>query len=195
MFGTCKCSFCVYVVLCLGRGLPTSWSPVQGILSSVKWSWNWKSETRAQVGCRASGNKYKDSFFIVQFGRIVVINAVVTARCVVTFGAPASAVHLSVLGAQNYVLWRLLAANPWRASVVSKWISAQHTPIACQSPRVRPLLPHRWLHPASTACPALHSRRHVKLPREYSTSQEMFESVISNFLLSTIIGPRHSASG
>jgi hypothetical protein len=38
----CMCLFCVCVVLCLGRGLATSWSPVQGVLPSVKWSWNWK---------------------------------------------------------------------------------------------------------------------------------------------------------
>jgi hypothetical protein len=31
---------CFYVLLCLGRGLATSWSPVQGVLSSVSWSWN-----------------------------------------------------------------------------------------------------------------------------------------------------------
>jgi hypothetical protein len=36
------CLFCVYVVLCLGRGLMASWSLVQGVLPSVKWSWNWK---------------------------------------------------------------------------------------------------------------------------------------------------------
>jgi hypothetical protein len=28
--------FCVCIVLCLGRGLATSWSPVQGVLSPVK---------------------------------------------------------------------------------------------------------------------------------------------------------------
>jgi hypothetical protein len=32
----CVCAFfCVCVVLCLGRGLATSWSPVQGVLQSV----------------------------------------------------------------------------------------------------------------------------------------------------------------
>jgi hypothetical protein len=29
MFGVCMCLFCVCVVLCLGRGFATSWSPVQ----------------------------------------------------------------------------------------------------------------------------------------------------------------------
>jgi hypothetical protein len=32
----CMCLFCVCVVLCLGRGLATSWSLVQGVLPSVK---------------------------------------------------------------------------------------------------------------------------------------------------------------
>jgi hypothetical protein len=47
----CVCVYSVCVVLCVGRGLATSWSP------SVKWSWNWKTEARAQRGCRASGKK------------------------------------------------------------------------------------------------------------------------------------------
>jgi hypothetical protein len=39
----CFCAFfCVCVVLCLGRGLATGWSPVQGVLPSVKWSRNWE---------------------------------------------------------------------------------------------------------------------------------------------------------
>jgi hypothetical protein len=57
------CLFCVCVVLCLGRGLATSWSLVQGVLPSVKWSWNWKkSEARAQGGCRASEKKIDDEY-------------------------------------------------------------------------------------------------------------------------------------
>jgi hypothetical protein len=32
----CMCLFCVCTVLCLGRGLATSWSLVQGFLRSVK---------------------------------------------------------------------------------------------------------------------------------------------------------------
>jgi hypothetical protein len=51
MFGMCMYLFCVCVVLCLGRGLTTSWSLVQGVLPSVKLSWNWKSEAGAQGGC------------------------------------------------------------------------------------------------------------------------------------------------
>jgi hypothetical protein len=35
MFGVCVCLFCVYVVLCLGSGLATGLSLVQGVLPSV----------------------------------------------------------------------------------------------------------------------------------------------------------------
>jgi hypothetical protein len=43
IFGMYMCLFCVCVVLCLGSALP-----------SVKLSWNWKAEARAQGGCRTS---------------------------------------------------------------------------------------------------------------------------------------------
>jgi hypothetical protein len=36
MFCVCMCSFCVCVILCLGRSLATGWSLVQGALPSVK---------------------------------------------------------------------------------------------------------------------------------------------------------------
>jgi hypothetical protein len=36
MFGVCVRLFCVCVVLCLGRGLATNCSLVQGVLPSVK---------------------------------------------------------------------------------------------------------------------------------------------------------------
>jgi hypothetical protein len=36
MFGVCMRLFCICVVLCLGSGLATGWSPVQGVLPSVK---------------------------------------------------------------------------------------------------------------------------------------------------------------
>jgi hypothetical protein len=55
------CLFCVYIVLCLSRGLATSWWPVQGVLPSVKWSWNWKSEARAPGACRASEKRMAKS--------------------------------------------------------------------------------------------------------------------------------------
>jgi hypothetical protein len=44
--------FCVCVVLCLGRGLATSWSPVQGVLPSVKWSRNWEISPILQSGSK-----------------------------------------------------------------------------------------------------------------------------------------------
>jgi hypothetical protein len=66
MFGVCMCLFCVCVVLCLGRGLATSWSLVQGVLPSVKWSWSWKAEARAQGSCRASEKETTfDPFWII----------------------------------------------------------------------------------------------------------------------------------
>jgi hypothetical protein len=48
------CSFCVCAVLCLGRGLATSWSPVQGVLTIVNRSGNWKA-AGAHTGCRVIG--------------------------------------------------------------------------------------------------------------------------------------------
>jgi hypothetical protein len=53
----CLVCACVYVVLCLCRGFATSWSLVQGVLPSVKWSWNWKSEARTQGSCWTSKKK------------------------------------------------------------------------------------------------------------------------------------------
>jgi hypothetical protein len=37
------CLFCVCVVLCVGSGLATGWSPVQGVLPTVYRLRNWKS--------------------------------------------------------------------------------------------------------------------------------------------------------
>jgi hypothetical protein len=45
------CLFCVCAVLCLGRGLATSWSLVQGVLPIVNGSGDWKA-ARAHKGCR-----------------------------------------------------------------------------------------------------------------------------------------------
>jgi hypothetical protein len=36
--------FCVCVILCVGSGLATGWSPVQGILPTVYRLRNWKSD-------------------------------------------------------------------------------------------------------------------------------------------------------
>jgi hypothetical protein len=55
MFGVWMCLFCVCVVLCLGRGIETSWSLVQGVLPSLKWSWT--EETWAHGSCRSSEKK------------------------------------------------------------------------------------------------------------------------------------------
>jgi hypothetical protein len=55
----CVCAFfCVYVVLCLVRGLATNWSPVQGVLPSVKWSRNWETSPMIQSGNKRSKGKY-----------------------------------------------------------------------------------------------------------------------------------------
>jgi hypothetical protein len=51
MFGVCMCLLNVCAVLCVGRDLATSWSLVQGVLSIVNRTGNWK-EGRAHKGCR-----------------------------------------------------------------------------------------------------------------------------------------------
>jgi hypothetical protein len=58
MFGVCMRLFCVCVVLCLGRGFSTSWSPVQGVLSSVKWSRNSEISPMLQSGSKKVEKKY-----------------------------------------------------------------------------------------------------------------------------------------
>jgi hypothetical protein len=52
----CVCVYSVYVVLCLGRGLAMSWSPVQGVLPSVKWSRNWEISLMLQSGRKRRKN-------------------------------------------------------------------------------------------------------------------------------------------
>jgi hypothetical protein len=42
--------FCVCVILCSGSGLATSWSLDQGVLPSVKRSWNWEISPVLQSG-------------------------------------------------------------------------------------------------------------------------------------------------
>jgi hypothetical protein len=49
----CVRLFCVCVVLCVGSGLETGWSPVQGVLPLCKRSRNWKSGEGSTKGCRA----------------------------------------------------------------------------------------------------------------------------------------------
>jgi hypothetical protein len=55
----CVCAFfCVCVVLCLGRGLATSRSPVQGVLPSVKDQETEKSALCSKVEARGSKKNY-----------------------------------------------------------------------------------------------------------------------------------------
>jgi hypothetical protein len=61
MFCVCTCLFCVCVVLCLGRALATSWSLVQGVLPSVKWSRNWKKQRPGPKGAVEPVKKYNNS--------------------------------------------------------------------------------------------------------------------------------------
>jgi hypothetical protein len=56
----CVCVYSVFVLSCLGRGLATSWSPVQGILPSVKCLRNWEISPLPQSG---SKRKEKNSVF------------------------------------------------------------------------------------------------------------------------------------
>jgi hypothetical protein len=51
----CMCVYCVCAFLCLGRGLETSWSLVQGVLPIVNRSGN-RKEARAHKSCRAIKN-------------------------------------------------------------------------------------------------------------------------------------------
>jgi hypothetical protein len=53
MLSVYMCLFCVCVVLCLGRGLATSWSLFQGDLPTVNISGDWKA-VKAHKGCRAN---------------------------------------------------------------------------------------------------------------------------------------------
>jgi hypothetical protein len=58
----CVCAFfCICVVLCLVRGLATSWSPVQGVLPSVNYQETEKSDLCSKMGASpqvgASGSK------------------------------------------------------------------------------------------------------------------------------------------
>jgi hypothetical protein len=57
------CVVCVFLCLCTGRGLATSWWPVQGVLptvidlvTEVKRKVSWR-RPRPELGCRAKGKK------------------------------------------------------------------------------------------------------------------------------------------
>jgi hypothetical protein len=85
MFGVYMFLFYFCAVLCLGRGLATSWSLVQGVLPIVNRSGNWKAAL-AHKGSRASQEEvfripfsvkiiapnlyYKYSSFKVNFFRV-----------------------------------------------------------------------------------------------------------------------------
>jgi hypothetical protein len=49
----CVRLFCVYVVLCVGSGLATGWSPVQGVLLSTYRIKKLKKSDQVPKGCRA----------------------------------------------------------------------------------------------------------------------------------------------
>jgi hypothetical protein len=70
----CVCAFfCVCVVLCSGRGLATSWSPVQGVLQSVNDEETEKSAlcskvgTSSQMGAKRKGEK-KGAAWLITMG-------------------------------------------------------------------------------------------------------------------------------
>jgi hypothetical protein len=76
----CVCAFfCVYVVLCLGRGLATGWSLVQGVLPSVndqeteKLALCSKSRSKLPNGSKEEGKKPNDR-------RICIINGTIIGR-------------------------------------------------------------------------------------------------------------------
>jgi hypothetical protein len=48
----CVCVYSVWVVLCVGIGLETGWSPLQGILPTLYRLRNWKSGQCPTKGCR-----------------------------------------------------------------------------------------------------------------------------------------------
>jgi hypothetical protein len=50
----CVCLFCVCIVLCVGSGLATGWSPNQGVLPSVKIKYAKRRRSQGSTkGCRA----------------------------------------------------------------------------------------------------------------------------------------------
>jgi hypothetical protein len=69
------CLFSVHALLCLGRGLATGWSLVQGVLPIVNGSGDWK-EPRAHKDCRAI-KKY-DLWFCL-------IDAVSNSACIASY--------------------------------------------------------------------------------------------------------------
>jgi hypothetical protein len=58
----CLRLFCVCVVLCVGSGLATGWSPVEGVLPTVYRLRNWKKAAKVHTGCRAVGRHWEILF-------------------------------------------------------------------------------------------------------------------------------------
>jgi hypothetical protein len=78
----CVCAFfCVCVVLCLGRGLATSWSPLQGVLPSVNDQESEKSALYSKVGATGEETSYDVPFLLF----CMKISAYTTKFCVDTF--------------------------------------------------------------------------------------------------------------
>jgi hypothetical protein len=68
----CLWYVCVFLCLCTGRGLATSWSPVQGVLptvldlvTEVKRKVSWR-RPRTELGCRARGKKKSRPWWLVR---------------------------------------------------------------------------------------------------------------------------------
>jgi hypothetical protein len=54
----CLCVYTVCIVLCVGSGLATGWSTVQGVLPTVYRLRNWKHGSRATDRCRSYYGQY-----------------------------------------------------------------------------------------------------------------------------------------
>jgi hypothetical protein len=57
----CERLFCVCVVLCVGSGLATGWSPLEGALSTVYWIKKLKKRPSPTKGCRAIERQIQES--------------------------------------------------------------------------------------------------------------------------------------
>jgi hypothetical protein len=95
----CLCAFfCACVVLCLGRGLATSWSPVQGVLPSVNDQETEKSALSSKVGAKRKGEK-------------VLTNMHVN-------------VHISSkFGIRDFRIWNSYIRKSWERSITFAFIS------------------------------------------------------------------------
>jgi hypothetical protein len=112
--------WCVYafilccVVLCLDRGLAISWSLVQGVLPSVKWSWNWKQRpgpkgavesvektyNSRQKGINNEINKYNKCTYINEGSKKQIY-----LRKEITWSSHRDDIHSTYLVWSNDILW------------------------------------------------------------------------------------------